>query len=457
MKWKLSAAFIITLLFASCAGAPDMVTPPSGTKPTPEATIPAGTEGAPEAAPPAAPEAAPSSGPGPTPEVVTPAGPEPAAAAPGSVVLLPHIPEQPAPASMPEPDPSYLSMVAVGDNLIHIQIIQSSRVPPGASGASGGASPDSEIEYDFSPLYQYVKPAVQAADLAFINVETLFAGKQFGYTGYPQFNAPQEMGLALSGAGFDVVNHATNHIMDAGETAVFMQMAYWSAVEGVRFLGIHPSNLSPRSVVIEKNGIKIGFLSYTYGTNGLPTPRDKPWLVSLIDTGVMAREIDALRPICDFLIVSMHWGNEYETTQNARQIELANLLAAHSVDLVIGHHPHVLQPAAWIPRPDGGRMLCYYSLGNFVSAQNQSLAVLLGGMMRITLKKDASGVSIIQSSLEPLVTHYERGYTGFRVYPLSDYTADLATRHGAKESFPQLSPAAFASLFKEITGVAPGE
>jgi poly-gamma-glutamate synthesis protein (capsule biosynthesis protein) len=342
--------------------------------------------------------------------------------APITRTVSPPAPELPPPVPPHAPSTS-LELVAVGDNLIHIQIITSSRI-----------SREGTASYDFNPIYQYIKEDIAEADLAFINQETLFAGEKFGYSGYPQFNAPTELGQTLVDLGFDVVNHATNHIMDKGEAAVRATIDYWDDRPDIAYLGIHASpEAREQPNITEVNGIRLGFLAYTYGTNGLPVPRTAPYLVSLTDTAVMAQEIDALRPLCDYLVVSMHWGDEYDHKPTARQEELTLFLAEHNVDLVLGHHPHVLQEMRSVKRPDGNDMLVYFSLGNFVSAQNR-LPTLLGGMAKVTLVKEGGENGAVRwsdASLVPLVTHYERGYTGFRVYRFENYTGELAARHGS--------------------------
>jgi poly-gamma-glutamate synthesis protein (capsule biosynthesis protein) len=337
-----------------------------------------------------------------------------------------------------EPEPAFLTIVAAGDNLFHDTILKSS--------LRNGA-------YNFEPLYSEIKDFIEPADIAFINQETVFGGKDFGFSGYPRFNTPQEAGKALVSAGFDVINHATNHIMDKGEAAVFATMDYWDSVPGIEYLGIYRSEelRNTKKVIIEKNTIKIGFLAYTYGTNGLPVPRDKPYLVSLIDTDIMAKEIDELRPLCDFLVVSMHWGNEYQHTPSGRQEELARFLAEHNVDLVIGHHPHVIQPFVYIPRPDGKTTLCFYSLGNFVSAQIRT-STLTGGLMYLRLKKDGSGLCVERAGVIPTVMHYEKGFTAYRVYPLCAYTDELADRHAKKASDKQISLEFFTALAQKVFG-----
>jgi poly-gamma-glutamate synthesis protein (capsule biosynthesis protein) len=333
-----------------------------------------------------------------------------------------------------------LIITAVGDNLIHDSLYQ-----PILSNRA----------FDFSAYYAPVRPLVERAGLAFINQETILGGWDLGFSGYPRFNSPQELGDALIAVGFDVVNQATNHVMDKGEAGVFATLDYWEAHPSVAYLGIHRSldARNTRQIIIERNNIRLGFLSYTYGTNGLPVPRDKPYLVSLINDDVIAREVDALRPVCDFLIVSMHWGNEYEFSPSAEQQRLARLLAAHNVDLIIGHHPHVLQPVADIPRPDGRTTRCFYSLGNFLSAQERS-STLLGGLMYVKLRKNGERVTIDESGVVPLVTHYDRGFRDFRVYPLYEYTDALAARHQRRSDRNDVSPLYFTGLARRVLGDA---
>jgi poly-gamma-glutamate synthesis protein (capsule biosynthesis protein) len=353
---------------------------------------------------------------------------------PARTVLEPEPVLDTQPALPPKPD--YLTLVAAGDNLYHDVMIR---------------PPEAGQTFNFDSNYQEIKSLIEPADIAFINQETLLGGKEFGFSGYPRFNTPQELGQALVSAGFDIINHANNHIMDKGEKAVFTTMDYWETFPHVQYLGIYRTQelRNTKQVIIEKNNIKIGFLGYTYGTNGLPLPKDKPYLVSLIDTALMAKEIDALRPLCDYLIVSMHWGNEYEHQYNGTQEKLSKFLAEHMVDLVIGHHPHVIQPQVSLSRPDGSGMLCFYSLGNFISAQRMS-PTLLGGLLYLKLKKFESAVSVEQAGVIPVVTHYEKNFTAFRVYPLYNYTEELAARHWGRQLGLEISLNYFTALAKKI-------
>ncbi|MDR1024590.1 MAG: CapA family protein [Treponema sp.] len=314
-----------------------------------------------------------------------------------------------------EDSPDYLSLVAVGDNLFHDVMIR--------------PNPETQT-YDFTGFYSEIKSLIEPADIAFINQETTLGGSEHGFSGYPRFNTPQEAGDALKAAGFDVINHATNHIMDKGEGAVFATMDYWDTVPGIQYLGIYRSqeDRDTRKVIVEKNGIKTGFLSYTYGTNGLPLPGDKPYLVALINESVMEKEIKTLRPLCDFLVVSMHWGVEYQHSPSGEQKRLARFLADNQVDLVIGHHPHVLEPYEFLDRPDGQKTLCFYSLGNFISAQTTG-PTQLGGLAFVRIKHHDAKITIEKAGIIPLVNHYENGFSGFKVYPLYHYTENLASRH----------------------------
>jgi poly-gamma-glutamate synthesis protein (capsule biosynthesis protein) len=326
------------------------------------------------------------------------------------LTLRDHGPEQEA-----EELPDYLTLAAAGDNLFHEFMIR----PHPETGSR-----------DFTAYYSEIKSLIEPADIAFINQETVFGGARYGFSGYPRFNTPAEAGDALAAVGFDVVNHATNHIMDKGEGAVFTTMDYWDAMPGVQYLGIYrsPEEREAKKVIIDKNNIRIGFLAYTYGTNGLPVPGDKPYLVSLINETTMEKEIAALRLLCDFLVVSMHWGEEYRHTAGKEQERLARFLADRNVDLILGHHPHVLEPYEYLDRPDGGKTLCFYSLGNFLSGQ-QSRITQLGALAYVRLKKTNNKVTIDDVGVIPVVNHYEEGFTGFRVYPLYSYTEILAEKH----------------------------
>jgi poly-gamma-glutamate synthesis protein (capsule biosynthesis protein) len=315
------------------------------------------------------------------------------------------------------PKADFLTIVAAGDNLIHEPIIK--------AGFVNGA-------YSFDSMYDRIRGYILPADIAFVNQETVLVNKDLGYSGYPLFGSPREIGTALIAAGFNIINHATNHIMDKGEAGILSSMDFWDSHKDIQYLGIHRSeeDRTKRQVIISKNNFKVGFLSYTYGTNGIPLPRGKFWLVSLIERVKMTADIKALRPLCDYLVVSMHWGDEYKLNHNKEQENLAAFLAEQQVDLVIGHHPHVIEPLVIMKRSDGGSMPVFYSLGNFLSAHLTPIKdTLLGGVMYIKLKKLEEKISIEEIGLIPIITHFDASLSGFSVYPLHEYSEELAARH----------------------------
>jgi poly-gamma-glutamate synthesis protein (capsule biosynthesis protein) len=310
-----------------------------------------------------------------------------------------------------------LTLLATGDNLFHETIINSSRIMSGDDGDV----------FNFSAIYSEVKDLVLRADIAFINQETVMA--QAEYSGYPTFNTPEILAQTLVITGFDIINHANNHAMDMEEEGLLTTLRLWEKYGAATVIGARSS--PAQKTLVTKNNITLGFLSYTYGLNGNRLPGDKPWLVSLINRQTMAREIDELRPLCDFLAVSMHWGEEYYTQPDSYQRDLAKFLAAHNVDLVIGHHPHVLQPFESLPRPDGKKTLCFYSLGNFVSHQYEKNRVF-GAMLFVTFVKENGETYITEEGLVPVVCHFDSGFSNTKAYPLYSYSRELLNRHAIR-------------------------
>ncbi len=310
--------------------------------------------------------------------------------------------------------PGSLSLIAVGDNLMHNTLLDD-------ASTNGG--------YDFTPFYSKIKPYVQAADIAVINQESpLGKGKA---EGYPSFNTPQACGDALVDTGFDVISQANNHIMDSTSSAVYDTMDYWDsqADKGVIRIGIS-RDAEDRATVryVKRNGIKVGFLAYTYGLNGAKLPKSNPDLVSLIDKDKMKTELAAVKKKCDAVVVVMHWGEEYHETPNEEQEDLAEFLTENGATLIIGAHPHVCEPAGWIKSENGNRAFCIYSLGNFISGQNKA-ETIVEGMLQVTLTRDESGtVTVENPGVMPLVCTSSK-FRSYRVIPLDDYTQAMADKH----------------------------
>lgn len=314
---------------------------------------------------------------------------------------------------------SKVTLVAVGDNLIHNTLI------------AAGEQEDGSLDY--TSLYANIKPEIEKADIAVIDQETILGGSSFEYTGYPLFNSPWEIGDAAIDAGFDIFNCATNHTMDMGWAGIEKELEYFSGKENVVALGINEDERDYNSITYyEKNSITFALLNYTFGTNGIPLPEDKPWCVNLLDKDKVTADIKEARENADVVIVFPHWGTENSHDVSDYQKEYTKLFSDLGVDIVIGCHPHVLQPVEWVTNESTGKkMIVYYSLGNFISHQIE-LDQLCGGMAQLTIEKHGDEIEISSAKLVPIVCHYNRGENDkfvFDVYKLSDYTDELAASH----------------------------
>lgn len=350
----------------------------------------------------------------------------------------PDVQPEPEPEDPPEPEPVEevrVTLIAVGDNLLHNTISWDCELPGGG--------------YDFTPVYQFVKPWIQGADLAFLSQEVPLNGTAGRY---PNLDAPQQAADAAMDCGFDVVNQATNHALDKGFQGLQNTLEAWSQ-RGIPVIGAFRSpEEAAKPCLIERDGLIFGFLGYTYGTNGIPIPEGKEYAIALIDEKKIQADIQALRPQCDYLAVSMHWGAEYQQDASQEQQALAQKMADWGADLIIGSHPHVLQPAQWLEKAGGGRAFCAYSLGNFVSSQN-TRETMLGGMLGLTVVRDSDGTIRTENpGILPIVTYFERKNKNYRIYPLEEYTAEMASRHAVAALDGPVTPEYFGNLAQKILG-----
>lgn len=314
---------------------------------------------------------------------------------------------------------SKVTLLATGDNLIHNTLI------------AAGEQADGTLNYD--SLYANIKPEIERFDISIIDQETVLGGSEFEYSGYPVFNTPWEVGEAAIRAGFDVFNCATNHTMDMGWGGIENELEFFSNHKEAVALGVNANEENRNKITYyEKNGITFALLNYTYGTNGIPLPDDKPWCVNLLDKEAVTKDLKEAREHADFVIVFPHWGTEYSFEVSDYQEEYTKLFSDMGVDLVIGCHPHVIEPVKWVTNESTGKkMLVYYSLGNFISHQID-LENLLGGMAEVTIEKRDGKTEITSAKFVPVVCHYNRDENGrfaFNVYKLGDYNDDLANTH----------------------------
>ncbi len=326
--------------------------------------------------------------------------------------ILPELPQEEIST------PTTLSLVMVGDVLLHTPLAESAKREDGS--------------YDFTAVFANMKEEIQGADLALVNQEVIIGGTELGVSGYPAFNAPYELGDALVEAGFDVVCHATNHTLDKGRKGVVRCMEFWrNTYPEIAVLGVNESAEAQDEIyVYEQDGIRVAILNYTYGTNGIPLPEDMPYVVNLLEEERVIADIQRAEEQADFTIVCPHWGTEYLLGISGQQEKWTKIFVENGVDLVLGTHPHVIEPIEWVQDADTGQeMLVYYSLGNFVnwtSGRGEGVANrMVGGMAEITLEKSEDGVvSIADYGVRALVCHVSEGSDGVTVYPLAEYTEE---------------------------------
>ena len=256
--------------------------------------------------------------------------------------------------------------------------------------------------YDFSYVFEDIKSYISDTDISIGNLETTFAGKARGYSNYPQFNTPEQLAYNLKDLGIDVVSTANNHSMDTYFSGIVSTLNYLDDA-GISHVGTNAIAEDQSKILIKDvNGIKVAFLAFTYGTNGISIPSDKSFAVNLIDDNFILSQISlAKEQHPDLICASMHWGYEYHTKQSAEQERLADLLFKNGVDVILGSHPHVLQPMEkrTVTLEDGSTKNCFviYSLGNFMSGQtitNTQNSIILN--MNFT-KNGESGKTTIDS------------------------------------------------------------
>ena len=333
----------------------------------------------------------------------------------------------PAPTPSPTPEPTPLVQTvrfsATGDNLIHDGIYLQAR-NRGEDGA-----------YDFTEAYAPMREFYQQFDVNWLNQETL-VNDAFAPSGYPMFSTPGDITDTLYDLGFRVFSVSNNHSYDKGAEGIASSRAHWAAMpDDVAVAGFYNLEAYDDYVYQTVNGITFGYLSYTESTNGLPTPEGSEYgIIYLDDRETIAAQIAAMRPNCDVLVVSCHWGVEGSHEMTEFQTQTAQWLADQGVDLIIGTHPHVTQTAQWLTGANGNTAFVAYSLGNFINAQSQP-DNMIGAVLDITFQKTtapdgAVTVEMQDPKLHGVVTQYEAGYKNIRVYPYRDYTDELGAAHG---------------------------
>ena len=304
----------------------------------------------------------------------------------------------------------HLSLLIAGDLMQHMPQIKSAKQSDGS--------------YDYGECFAGIKAEVERADVAIANFETTLAGQP--YSGYPQFSAPDDFLSAVQSAGFDIMLTANNHCVDTRRKGLERTLTMMDSL-GMAHLGTYRT-LDERErtypYLIEKNGLRIVLLNFTYDTNGIPVPQ--PCHVNLMDTLEIAADLDKARQMKPDLIIALpHWGIEYQTLPSKEQREMAAWLLSHGVDHIIGGHPHVAQP---LELRNDGRNLVAWSMGNLVS--NQSKPNTYGGyMVRLDITKSGlqTTLSDCYYTLYWVSRPPDNGYRHtYRILPI-DYPDSLLT------------------------------
>jgi poly-gamma-glutamate capsule biosynthesis protein CapA/YwtB (metallophosphatase superfamily) len=311
------------------------------------------------------------------------------------------------------------TIVGVGDILIHESVFKDAK---------------KDGKYDFKPMLELVKPYIQQADVAFANQETMLGGIELGLSGYPMFNSPYEVGDALIDAGFHVVSIANNHTLDAGEKGILNAIDYYNA-NNLIYVGAYKSEEDRAKIrVFEQNGIVFSFLAYSYGTNGIRVPSGKDYLINLIDVDNINDEIIRAKEVSDVVVLSLHFGNEYEPLPNELQKMLVNEFANTGADIIFGHHPHVLQPIEWIEQEDGRKTYVAYSLGNFLSGQ-KGIEREIGGIAQLEVIKTVMGEEISIELQDPRflpVFTYKNNWKNYKLYPMHEIDSNNILKDAEK-------------------------
>ncbi len=325
---------------------------------------------------------------------------------------------------------SRVSFIAAGDSIIHRGILYDAE-----KRASDGR------EFDFRPLFDEIGGLISEADVAFVNQETLMCGEGYEYSFYPQFNSPRQVAYDLIEVGFDVINVANNHMCDKGTDGLRRTLEFWKTLDCVTMIGGYTSAEDYETTrIIEVNGIKIALLGYTEETNGIRLGNSE-LVVPYTDDETLVRHIGKARESADFVVVSVHWGNENQTTPTDEQRRLASLMASSGADVILGHHPHVLQPIELIEN-ERGTTLCAFSLGNLY-AMMATWQNMLGGLLRFELVKMSDGECRLEGiEFIPTVFYYGPGQSQTEVRLLEGFTEADARLHGTGNNYGSRTTAA---------------
>lgn len=314
-------------------------------------------------------------------------------------------------------EPINFTMTAIGDTLCH-------------NTQYWDAYNSSTKQYDFSYVYDDIKDYTSSADITIGSLETTFAGEDRGYSNYPVFNSPDSLATGLKDIGVDVISLAGNHALDYGYSGICRTIDVLDNV-GISHLGTYKSAEDQDKILIKDvKGVKIAFINYTYGTNGIPVPSDKPYCLNLIDKDLISKQIkQAKEQNVDMIVACMHWGTEYKTSANDEQKELADFLFKSGVDIILGNHPHVLEPMEkkTITLDDGSTkdVFVVYALGNFTADQRAEIT-RDSAILNLDITKDSDGKILINKVSYVPIYMYKNSAAKVHKFKILDIEKSIA-------------------------------
>jgi len=314
-------------------------------------------------------------------------------------------------------EPINFTMTAIGDTLCH-------------NTQYWDAYNSSTKQYDFSYVYDDIKDYTSSADITIGSLETTFAGEDRGYSNYPVFNSPDSLATGLKDIGVDVISLAGNHALDYGYSGICRTIDVLDNV-GISHLGTYKSAEDQNKILIKDvKGVKIAFINYTYGTNGIPVPSDKPYCLNLIDKDLISKQIkQAKEQNVDMIVACMHWGTEYKTSANDEQKELADFLFKSGVDIILGNHPHVLEPMEkkTITLDDGSTkdVFVAYALGNFTADQRAEIT-RDSAILNLDITKDSDGKILINKVSYVPIYMYKNSASKVHKFKILDIEKSIA-------------------------------
>lgn len=334
------------------------------------------------------------------------------------------------------------SIVMVGDNLLHMRATKSGKKSNGT--------------YNYNHIFKGIAKDVKAADVGIINQEVLLAAPTIPAAGYPLFNSRVEMIDAVKKAGFDVALHATNHSLDYGARGLKLTLRNWKKrAPKIKVTGMYASKKSADKItMITKNGIKIAILNYTYGTNKHEMPENMPFAVNMLEKEKVKRDVKlAKRNKADFIIVCPHWGTEFTTEISEKQKEWCSYFLKLGVNMVLGTHPHVIQPVEWLKDTKGHKMLVYYSLGNYMTTTLREgedvWRQYCSGMAKIKIEKVGNKKAKVKTSqFVPLIVH--KSSSSVTVCKVDNYTEARANNNYVNKVDPGFSYHKMRQLFRDV-------